>query len=154
GFEFVVGSKPKSNLDLQRLLRRRLLLAALLLCGLLGSLSLLNLPRWFEPSAPWWQVLVGFRVGVLQRLIVLLTGGLAFWLWRHKQAALRTLRIMELVLIGSLTALVGWVHCDDALTALPEMTVVILGRPWSASRIAAQLAALRWFPLMVAYGTL
>src|SRR5262249_2792699 len=31
---------------------------------------------------------------------------------------------------------------------------VILGRPWSAGKIAAQLVALRWFALMVAYGTL
>ncbi len=153
GLEFV-GSGPKSNLDLQRLLRRRLLLAALLFCGLVGSLSLLNIPRWFVPSAPWWQVLVG-RPGVtLQHLSVLLAGGVAFWLWRHGRAALGTLRILELVLFGTMTVLVSWVHCDDFLKSLPDMTVVIGGRPWSAGKVAAQLAALRWFPLIVAYGTL
>jgi serine/threonine-protein kinase len=154
GLEFVVGSKPKSHLDLRSLLRRRLLLSALLLSGLLGSLSLLNLPRWFDPSAPWWHVLVGFRVGVLQRLLVISAGGLAFWLWRHRTAELRTLRIIELALVASVTALLGWVHCDDALRALPKMAVVIRDRPWSSGKVAAQLAALRWFALLVAYGTL
>ena len=154
GLQFVFGSGPKSNLDLQRLLRRRLLLATLLFCGLVGSLSLLNIPRWFVPSAPWWQLLVGRHGVMFQHLSVLLAGGMAFWLWRHRQASLGTLRILELVLFGTMTFLVSWVHCDDTLRMLPDMTVVIGGQPWSAGKIAAQLAALRWFPLIVAYGTL
>jgi serine/threonine-protein kinase len=154
GVEFVVGSQVKSTLDLQRLLHRRLLLSALLFCGLFGTTLLLNIPRWFNPSAPWWQVLVVRGPGGFQRFSVLLAGGLAFWLWRHKQARLGTLRLLELVLIGTMTVLIGWVHCHDALGSLPDMTIVIRGRPWPSAKIAAQLAALRWFALLVAYGTL
>jgi serine/threonine-protein kinase len=154
GLELVVGSKPKSNLDLQRLLRRRLLLASLIFCGLYGTTFVLNIPRWFVPSAAWWELLVGLRSGVFQRFTVLLAGGLALWLWRHREAGLGTLRILELVLIGTVTVLIAMVHCNDALGSLPNMTVVIRGRPWSAGKIAAQLVALRWFTLIVAYGAL
>src|SRR5262249_33758523 len=125
-----------------------------LFCGLFGITSLLNIPRWFVPNAPWWALLVGLRPGVLQRYSVLLAGGLAIWLWCHRQAKLGTLRILELVLFGTITVLIGWVHCDDALGSLPDMTVVIHGQPWPSAKIAAQLAAIRWFTLLVVYGTL
>jgi serine/threonine-protein kinase len=139
-------SYPHLTREVEGLLHRRLFLAAAITLAAFTPFLLLNLadPDFAPYSTPLDKG--------LQALVVAVLGALAFVLWRNPTLSLPTLRILEGVLFGTAGLYFAWM----------EYTVFHGGRVFDVAapghqrfvlRMAAIANSLRWFCLIVLYGT-
>lgn len=130
---------------LENLLRQRLLFVALLaliplLIFLVRNLVDNNLPPFLS----------GISL-ILQSLVALVAAGLAWILWRRTHLDLCTLRIMELVLFGSLAIFFAWLQYESFLHGPLEQSSRCDWAPLIL-RQAVGNSSTRWFFLIIAYG--
>jgi serine/threonine-protein kinase len=136
----VPGSGPHTSHHVNYMLQRRLGLAALF-CALGSGLHLLNFLLTGAPP-PAGQ---GQTFSVMITMAVLLSA-VAILLW-VKRFSLGWLRGLEVVEFGLLASLFGWLHW----TLLTHATGK--GEDHDLVRLAGAASALRWFALLVLYGT-
>ncbi len=139
-------SGPRFTDDISRLLRKRLRLAVLIiLAGFamhFGQNLLLQGPAF--DRRPLWLFLTGCEIVVLAAVSGLL--------WSRRPLSMRTLRALELAIFGLVAAFFAWLQFDAYydgafLRAIaPGGEALVFGQVGKAS-------ALRWFLLIVLYGT-
>jgi serine/threonine-protein kinase len=133
--------------EVQYLLRYRLWLASLIFaaCNALYAFKYL-----WEFGSP-----LGMDPFTLsfQAAVVIVCTGIAFASWKWCQASSTTLRLLELVFLGTATAFIGWLHYLIIFKAghLPAMEEASSLFAWRATTGAI---ALKWVLLVVIYGTL
>ncbi|HXG09078.1 MAG TPA: serine/threonine-protein kinase [Gemmataceae bacterium] len=143
----VRGSGGHSTGEVECLLRGRLRIVALLM---FGSFALLTVKYLLDPD----HALAPCPVQqALQGLTVVLMGGLAILLWSRAPIPLPRLRLLELVMFGAPAALFAWIQyawfhegrlLDCANLGVGTMAIY---------HLAAFGASVRWFALIVVYGT-
>jgi serine/threonine-protein kinase len=140
------GSGPAFTDEMSHLLRRRLRLAILIVLAGFAFHYLRNLLP-FGPAfdhRPLWLLFVGSEIAVLAAVSALL--------WSRRPLAPRTLRALEFTVFGLVAALFAWLQFDTyhdgaLLRALRP------GHEALVFRLVGVSAALRWFLLIVLYGT-
>jgi serine/threonine-protein kinase len=141
-----VGSGSGFTDEMSCVLRSRLRLAVLVMLVGFGVHFLLKVLRLGPPfdQRLLWLLLSGCAIAVM-------TIGSAL-LWSHWPLSRGNLRALELVLFGSIAAFFGWlqvqIYHDGAL-----LRAVVPGQEAFVFRLVGLSAALRWFVLIVLYGT-
>jgi serine/threonine-protein kinase len=142
----LVGSvAPHVTQQVESLLHRRLLTA-----GLITFFAFAAYLVWRLVNPVWKDLSLGGVDLALHAVVVTVLGGLSLWLWIRPDLCLNTLRWIELVLFSSAGAYFAWMQV--ILLQNPEVRELADGH-----RIIATMAAgangMRWFTLMVIYGT-
>jgi serine/threonine-protein kinase len=143
---FAVNSGPGFTDEMSHLLRSRLRLAILvMLAGF--ALHFLRMALKLGPAfdhRPLWLAFCGFEIAVLLVASALL--------WSRWPLATKSLRALEVIIFGLIAAFFAWLqfdtYHDGALTRS-----IAEGHEAFVFRLASVSAALRWFLLIVLYGT-
>ncbi len=140
------GSGPAFTDEMSHLLRKRLRLAILIVLAGFAFHFLRNLSPFGQAfdHRPLWLVFVGTEIAVLAAVSALL--------WSRRPLSRRSLRALEFTVFGLVAALFAWLQFDTyhdgaLLRALRP------GHEALVFRLVGQSAALRWFLLIVLYGT-
>src|SRR5262249_27260915 len=140
------GTRSGYTDQLSRLLRSRLRLAILVLLVGFTLFFLRNLFR-LGPTydhRPYWLIFIGCE-------IVVMLGGSAL-LWTRRPLSLKQLRTLELAVFGSVAAFFGWVQVDTYHDGA-LLRALVSGQEGLVFRLVGLSAAMRWFLLIVLYGT-
>jgi serine/threonine-protein kinase len=146
----VMGSGEGMSQESAFVLRRRLGIAALI--AFLPNLYFLLLSVIDPASRPDWFGITGL---VFDLLVTIVAGSLAVLLWSRRPLQACTLRLLELVLFGSVAAFFAWLHvkmlarpeCLDWLK--PDLRSECIQQQLTIVLVAS---AMRWFFLIVLYG--
>jgi serine/threonine-protein kinase len=128
------------------LLRTRLRLAILII---LSGFILHFLRNWLlQGSAfdhrPLYLFFTGCEIAVM--------GIVSALLWSRRPLAMRSLRILELTIFGMIAAFFAWLQFDTYHDGA-VLRSVVLGQEGIVFRLVGSAASLRWFLLIVLYGT-
>jgi len=139
-------SGPRFTDDISRLLRSRLRLAILII--LVGFVlhfvrNVLLLGSAFD-HRPLWLLLTGCEIAVLA-----IASGL---LWSRRPLSMRALRTLELTIFGLIAAFFAWLQFDAYYDGALRRAIMPGGEAL-VFRQVGMAAALRWFLLIVLYGT-
>jgi serine/threonine-protein kinase len=140
------SSGPGFTDEMSFLLRTRLRLAILvILIGLaLYFLHvLLQVGSAFD-HRPIWLVFCGCEIAVLAISSALL--------WSRRPLSMRSLRTLELTIFGMIAAFFAWVQVDTYHDGA-LLRAIVPGSEALVFRLVGKSAALRWFLLIVLYGT-
>jgi serine/threonine-protein kinase len=140
-----VGSGPGFTDDMSRLLRARLRLAIsiILVAFALHFLRNLLLGSAFDHR------LLGlvFSGGEIAVMAVA-----SAWLWSRRPLTMRSLRILELSIFGLIAAFFAWLQVDTYHDGA-LLRAIVPGHEVIVFRLVGFSASLRWFLLIVLYGT-
>src|SRR5713226_6274264 len=141
-----VGSGPGFTHEMACLLRVRLRLAILIvLVGLaFHFLSQLLLPGSGLDHRPIYLLFCGGEIAVMVIASTLL--------WSRRPLSMDALRILELTIFGSIAAFFGWLQMDTYHDGA-VLRAIVVGNEALIFRLVGKSAALRWFLLIVLYGT-
>src|SRR5438132_6189654 len=132
--------------EISGLLRSRLRLAILIILGgfVLHFLrNLLVLGPAFD-HRPRYLVLSACEMAVM----VIASA----WLWSRRPLSMSTLRTLELIIFGAIAAFFGWLQVDTFHDGA-LLRAIVPGNEGLIFRLVGKAAALRWFLLIVLYGT-
>src|SRR5207302_8734109 len=93
---------------------------------------------------PLWLVFSGCEIAVLAIASALL--------WSRRPLSTRSLRTLELTIFGMIAAFFGWLQVDTYHDGA-LLRAVVPGQEAIVFRLVGLSAALRWFLLIVLYGT-
>jgi serine/threonine-protein kinase len=144
----VPGSGPRSVVEIQQLLRKRLLVI-LLIISVFYAVQLVRAVsihfHWLTgPSTP------GFILGVYG-LILVTAGGLARLLWSGRALSLWSLRAIELVTFLQIIAFAAWITQAELRSEWVRQYTMTDDQ---STVLVTRAHALNWFALIVLYGTL
>ena len=148
----VAGVIAHQERELRELLRRRLLVSVAVVVGFFGLLPLSSIRFIGSPGVPTSaQILLGS-----QWLVAILCTALGILVWHKPVRSLHTLRVLEICIFGLVTAQLlisnGYVMQRHALVASP---IEAIAHPLiSLSGTRLDLVTIRWFVVIVGYGTL
>jgi serine/threonine-protein kinase len=131
--------------EIAHILRHRLLLAALITAG---GFTVFFVRSLIAPAQPWYDTGMFVVQGCAAATLVLIATILA----SHLSLSLRQLRIIEIVLFGVIAAFFAWMQ----ITMFSGGRVVNWAKPEAKSEVlhmANSVNLLRWFALIVIYGT-
>jgi serine/threonine-protein kinase len=140
------GSSSQFTLEIERLLRRRLLLACLIGLGGFGFFLVRNALD-IEDDLSAHAFMLGFH-GVV--CLVLAAG--AGLLWSRCPLRLSQLRAMEMIIFAVMAAFFAWGHFEWFETG-KVLQSAVLDNQHTVVRLAGNAVTLRWFGLLVIYGT-
>lgn len=148
----VPGVVSRHARELHELLRRRLLISVAVCVGFFGLLPIGSLLHVYEPGVP-----AGARLVLLgQSVVAALLTAIGTVLWRRPPKRLRNLRALELVIFGIVVVYLvvsnGYFVERFALLAPPIEPMRHPLLSISATRLDP--VTLRWFIVIVGYGTL
>jgi eukaryotic-like serine/threonine-protein kinase len=132
--------------QMSRLLRTRLRLAVLiLLAGFIFHFLRIALPLGpiYDHRLPWL-----FFSGC--EIVIMVIGSVL--LWSRRPLSRRDLRTLELIIFGSITAFFAWLQVDTYRDGA-LLRAIAGGHEALVFRLVGLSAALRWFLLIVLYGT-
>jgi hypothetical protein len=144
---FAKGSDSGPGLtdEMTCLLRTRLRLALLII---LVGFALHFLRNWLLPSAfvqrPLWWVFAGCEIAVMVLASALL--------WSRRPLCMRQLRILEIIIFGSVAVFFAWLQIEVNHSRV-LLHAILAGHEALVFRLVGESAALRWFLLIVLYGT-
>jgi serine/threonine-protein kinase len=141
-----VGSGPGFTDELSFLLRTRLRLAILIVLvgfALHFLRNLLLLGSAFD-HRPLWLVFSGCEIAALVIASTLL--------WSRRPLSIGSLRTLELTIFGMITAFLAWLQVDTYHDGA-LLRAIVPGHEGLVFRLVGLSAALRWFLLIVLYGT-
>src|SRR5438445_490622 len=145
---FAKGSDSGPGLtdEMSCLLRTRLRLAILIILSgfILHFLRNLLLQGSAFGHRPLYLFFTGCEIAVL--------GIVSGLLWSRRPLAMRGLRILELTIFGMIAAFFGWLQFDTYHDGA-LLRSVVHGQEGIVFRLVGSAAALRWFLLIVLYGT-
>jgi hypothetical protein len=128
--------------------RLRTRLRSALLIALAGFvLHLLRnvpLPGSATDQRPLWLFFSGCEIAILALV--------SAWLWSRRPLGLRTLRLLELVIFGTVAAYIAGMQLDSYHVGFLEQSVV-KGQQGSVYRLVGIVSLLRWCLVIVLYGT-
>jgi serine/threonine-protein kinase len=141
-----VGSGPGFTHEMACLLRVRLRLAILII---LVGFALHFLRNLFQQETafdhrPLYLLFCGCEIAVMVLASALL--------WSRRPLSMNALRILELTIFGSIAAFFGWLQVDTYHDGA-LLRAIVPGHEAFVFRLAGLSAALRWFLLIVLYGT-
>src|SRR5260370_6381925 len=141
-----VGSGPGFTHEMACLLRVRLRLAILII---LVGFALHFLRNLFQQETafdhrPLYLLFCGCEIAVMVIASALL--------WSRRPLSMNALRILELTIFGSIAAFFGWLQVDTYHDGA-LLRAIVPGHEAFVFRLAGLSAALRWFLLIVLYGT-
>ena len=141
-----VGSGPGFTHEMACLLRTRLRLAILvILVGFaLHFLRVLLLQAAAYDHRPVWLVLSGCEIAAMTVALGLL--------WSRRSLSMGSLRTLELTIFGSIAAFFAWLQVDTYHDGA-LLRAIVPGHEEFVFRLVGVSAALRWFVLIVLYGT-
>ena len=148
----VAGVVSRQAQELKALLRRRLLIAVAVCVGFFGLLPIVGVVTMFRPGVP-----VGAqRVLLLQELVAFVLAAIGVVLWKRPPKRLRYMRALELVIFAIVVvALIVsngyFVHRFGIVTPPIEP---IRHPVFSPAGTRLDAVTLRWFIVIVGYGTL
>jgi serine/threonine-protein kinase len=145
----LVGSfAPHVTHQIENLLHRRLLTAGLITFCAFAAYLIWRLasPLAYGPETTLGQVDLS-----LHATVVAVLGGLSLWLWVRPHLCLDTLRWIELALFGSAGAYFAWLQF--ILIQNPQLRELVANGNDIVAKLAASANGMRWFTLMVIYGT-
>jgi len=147
-WRFAEGSDsgPGFTDELSSLLRTRLRLAILIILAGFALHFVRNLL--LQRSALDHRVLRLFVSGC-EIVVLAIVSGL---LWSRRPLSMKTLRILELTIFGMVAAFFAWVQFDTFHDGA-LLRSIVQGREALVFRQVGMAAALRWFLLIVLYGT-
>jgi hypothetical protein len=141
-----VGSGPKFTDEMSWLLRTRLRLAILVvLTGF--ALHFLRNVLWLGATydhRPLWLLLSGCEIAVMASALGLL--------WSRRPLSMRSLRAVEIAIFGSIAALFAWLQVDTYHDGA-LLRAIVPGHEALIFLLVGKSAVLRWFLLIVLYGT-
>ena len=140
------SSGPGFTNEMARLLRLRLRLAILVMLVGFTFHFLRNLLK-LGPSydhRPLWLIFSGCEIVVMASTLGLL--------WSRRPLSMRHLRTVELVFFGAITAFFAWLQVDTYHDGA-LLRALVPGEEGLVFRLVGVSAALRWFMLIVLYGT-
>jgi serine/threonine-protein kinase len=139
-------SSPHLTREIEQLLHGRLLLATLItLAAFAVFLGFTLLIPGFAPYATALD-------NSLEALVVLVLGVVAFLLWQHRAPSIFNLRALEAVLFGTTGLFFAW--CEFNLYYEGKiLESAIVGHEPIVAKVAAVANSMRWFILIVIYGT-
>jgi serine/threonine-protein kinase len=140
------GSGPGFTDEMSGLLRTRLRVAILIILGGFAVhflRNLLLLGSVFD-HRPLWLVFSGCEIAVMVIASVLL--------WSRRPLSMRSLRTLELAIFGSVAAFFAWMQVDTYHDGA-LLRAIVPGHEALVFRLVGLSAALRWFLLIVLYGT-
>jgi serine/threonine-protein kinase len=143
---FAEDSGPGFTHEMADLLRTRLRLAILIVLVGLGLYFLRNvmvLGSAFD-HRPFWLLFAGCELAVLATSLAVL--------WSRRPLAVRYLRILEFTVFGSIAAFFAWLQVDTYHDGA-LLRAIVPGNQGLVFRLVGHSAALRWFLLIVLYGT-
>jgi serine/threonine-protein kinase len=143
---FATGSGPGFTDEMSCLLRTRLRLAILvMLIGLAIHFlrNVLRLGPTFDHQ-PLWLVICGCEITVMASALALL--------WSRRPLSMRTLRAVEWTVFGSIAVFFAWLQVDTYHDGA-LLRAIVQGHEAQVFRLVGLSAALRWFLLIVLYGT-
>ncbi len=140
------GSGPGFTQEMVSLLRLRLRLAILII---LAGFALHFLRVLFLPGAPFdhrprWLVLCSCEIAVMTLASALL--------WSRRLLSLSQLRALEVAIFGSIAAFFAWLQVDTYHDGA-LLRAIVGGEEGFIFRLVGLSAAMRWFLLIVLYGT-
>jgi serine/threonine-protein kinase len=140
------GSGPGFTDEMSRLLRTRLRSALLIVLAafVLHFLRNLVLPGSATDQRPLWLLLSGCEIAVL----AIVSAGL----WSRRPLGMRTLRLLELVIFGTVAAYVAGMQLDSYHIGFLEQSIV-KRHEGSVYRLVGVVSLLRWCLVLVLYGT-
>ncbi len=143
---FAVASGPGFTDEMSCLLRTRLRLAILIILVAFAFHFLRNLwlPGLGFDHRPTWLVFSGSEIAVLAVASALL--------WSRRPLTMRDLRILELGVFGMIAAFFAWLQVDTYHDGA-LLRAIVPGHETLVFRLVGLSAALRWFLLIVLYGT-
>jgi serine/threonine-protein kinase len=141
-----VGSGTGFTDEMSGLLRTRLRLAILVLLALFVVHWLRNVlrPDMTYDHRPLWLLFSSCEIIVMAAASALL--------WSRRLLSKRSLRALELVIFGSIAAFFGWLQFDTYHDGA-LLRAIVPGHEALVFRLVGLYAALRWFLLIVLYGT-
>jgi serine/threonine-protein kinase len=92
----------------------------------------------------YWLIFSGSEIAVML--------GISALLWSRQVLSLKTLRTLELTVFGSITAFFAWVQVDTYHDGA-VLRALVPGQEGIVFRLVGISAAMRWFVLIVLYGT-
>ena len=148
----MAGVVAHQERELRELLRRRLLVSVAVVVGFFGLLPLSSLRFIGAPDVPTSaQILLGS-----QWVVAILCLALGVLVWHKPVRSLHTLRVLEICIFGLVTAQLlisnGYVMQRHGLVASPIETIAHPLISLSGTRL--DLVTIRWFVVIVGYGTL
>jgi tRNA A-37 threonylcarbamoyl transferase component Bud32 len=148
----VAGVVAHQELQLRELLRRRLLVSVAVIVGFFGLLPLSSLRFMGSPDVPAAaQIILGS-----QWLVAILCAGLGVLVAHRPTRSLHTLRVLETCIFGlvvlQLLVSNGYVMQRFGLASPPVETIAHPLISLSGTRL--DLVTVRWFVVIVGYGTL
>src|SRR5262249_54880027 len=93
---------------------------------------------------PVWLVFSGCEIAVMVSASALL--------WSRRPLSIRSLRLLELTIFGTIAALFAWLQVDTYHDGA-LLRAIVPGHEALVFRLVSRSAALRWFLLIVLYGT-
>jgi serine/threonine-protein kinase len=140
------GSGPGFTDEMSHLLRRRLRLALLIV--LIGFAlhflrNLLLLGSAFD-HRPLWLLFAGCEIAVMAIASTVL--------WSRRPLSMKSLRLLELTIFGLIAAFFAWLQVDTYHDGA-LLRALVPGHEAIVFRLVGMSAALRWFLLIVLYGT-
>src|SRR4051812_28994485 len=132
--------------EMSCLLRTRLRLAILIILAGFALHFVRNLL--LQESALDHRSLRLFVTGCEIVVLAIVSG----WLWSRRPLSMRTLRVLELTLFGMIAAFFAWLQFDTYHNGA-LLRSIVPGRETLVFRQVGMAAALRWFLLIVLYGT-
>jgi serine/threonine-protein kinase len=148
----VAGVVSRQAQELKELLRRRLLITVAVCGGFFGILPIVGVITMFRPGVP----LGAQRVLLLQELVALTLAAIGVVLWKRPPKRLRYMRALELVIFGIVVVVLiisngYFVHRFGIVTPPIEP---IRHPVFSPAGTRLDAVTLRWFIVIVGYGTL
>jgi serine/threonine-protein kinase len=141
-----MSSGPRFTDEMARLLQKRLRLAILIILS--GFIFHYLRHLWQRDPTfdhrPTWLIFSGCVIAVMAIALVLLG--------RSRPLSLRNLRILELTVFGSIAALFAWLQVDTYHDGA-LLRAIVPGHEALVFRLVGLSADLRWFLLIVLYGT-
>jgi serine/threonine-protein kinase len=141
-----VGSGPGFTDEMSYLLRTRLRLAILVMLAgfVIHFLQQLYWPGPVYDHRPLWLFFCGCEISVM--------AGASALLWSRRPLSMRKLRILELIFFGSIAAFFAWLQVDSYHDGAVSRAIVP-GHEALVFGLVNASAVLRWFLLVVVYGT-
>src|SRR5947209_6600625 len=139
-------SGPGLTDEMSCLLRTRLRLAILIILSgfILHFLRNLLLQGYAFDHRPLWLLFTGCEIAVM--------GIVSALLWSRRPLAIRSLRILELTIFGMVAAFFAWLQLNTYHDGA-VLRSVVHGQEGIVFRLVGSAASLRWFLLIVLYGT-
>jgi serine/threonine-protein kinase len=139
-------SGPGFTHEMACLLRVRLRLAILIVLAGLSFYFLfqLMLPGSGLDHRPIYLLFCGGEIAVMTAASTLL--------WSRRPLSMNVLRVVELVIFGSIAAFFAWLQVDTYHDGA-VLRAIVPGNEGLIFRLVGKAAALRWFLLIVLYGT-